>query len=301
MEMIKKNNATFFLFVNSFLWGSSYVWSKMLLGFLPRFSILFLCSLGGLIVTMLIYGHAIRTITMKTVLRGIGISMFSIISNTFFMIALQHTSSSNTAFIVQMSVIFTPVLMAVWERRMPEKRNIQGAMVALIGLFLLICDFASFRINAGDLFALCNAIFFSLYLVSLRINANKIKPVEFSCVYHATNTVAFLVLAGVFEMQSIQFQGLNTAKFGLLIMASMFIAISTLLIQSKAIKFVRPEKAALIYTFEPVMASVLAFIFIGERLGGIKTFAGLVLILFAVFYTIHKQKVLAKKITTVQN
>ncbi len=301
MGMIKKNNATFFLFVNSFLWGSSYVWSKMLLGFLPRFSILFLCSLGGLIVSMLIFRQGLRMITIKTVLRSIGITSFSILSNTFFMIALQYTSSSNTAFIVQMSVIITPVLMAVWERRMPERKMIQGALIALIGLFLLTCDFDSFRINVGDLFALFNAIFFSLFLVSLRINANKVKSVEFSCVYHAINTVAFLVLAGVFELQSIQFQGRITPIFVLLIMASVFITMATLLIQSKAIKFVRPEKASLIYTFEPVMASVLAFVFIGERLGGIKTFAGFVLILFAVFYTIHKQKVIDKKITAIQN
>jgi hypothetical protein len=55
MGFIKKNNANIFLFINAFLWGSSYVWSKMLLSFLPQFAILFICSLGSLASTIAVF------------------------------------------------------------------------------------------------------------------------------------------------------------------------------------------------------------------------------------------------------
>jgi len=119
-----------FLFLNGILWGSSYVWSKMLLSYLPRFTILFLSSLGGLIAIIILYFRSLSQIKTETILPSIAISFFSIISNTFFILALQYTSSFNTAFIVQLSVIITPLIIAIYEKKLPEKGVIVGAIGA---------------------------------------------------------------------------------------------------------------------------------------------------------------------------
>lgn len=289
MNIIKVNNASAFMVINAILWGSSYIWSKMLLGYLPYFTILFIFSLGGLAMLFTLFFKRIKSIDRRTVIIGMSIGGFSILSNIFCMLALKSTSSSNTAFIVQMSVIITPLIMSAADKKMPGRRVIFSALAALAGLLLLTCDFSNFRFNPGDLFALANAIFFSLYLAALRIYSGKTDPVQFTFIQHVTSTVIFFGMALVFEVQQIHYGSFNIMALAVLALSTV-ISVSTILIQSSAIKYVRPEKATIIYTLEPVAAAVLAYALIGERLAGLRAFAGCFLILFAIIVTVHRKR-----------
>lgn len=300
MDFVKKSNAKLFLFLNAFLWGSSYVWSKLLLGYLPRFTILLLCSIGGLVTTFIIFFPSIRRIKAREILPSLSVTAFSILSNTFFMLALQYTSSSNTAFIVQSTVVITPVIMAICDKRMPRGKVIISAMTALAGLFLITCSFNDFRLNPGDVFAFLNAIFFSLFLTGQNRISSKVDSVHFSFLYHGFNTVVFLTLAAVMEFRQIEFSGLLTYKFLLPALASIFIAVATVLFQSAAIRFVRPEGAILIYTLEPITTLLLASVLIGEQLKGLQSIAGFVLILTAVLLSILRLPVRRNKIEKVR-
>lgn len=288
MNMIKANNASAFMVINAVLWGSSYIWSKMLLGYLPYFTILFIFSLGGLAALSILFFRRIRTIDRRTVLIGLSIGGLSILSNVFCMLALSTTTSSNTAFIVQMSVILTPLIMSAAERKSPGGRVIASALTAIAGLLLLTCDFSNFRFNPGDLFALANALFFSLYLAALRIYSGKTDPVQFTFMQHVTSTVVFLGMALIFEIHQIDFGKMNMLASAVLGLSAV-ISVSTILIQSSAIKYVRPEKATIIYTLEPVAAAVLAYILIGERMTGVGSFVGCALILIAILITVYKK------------
>ena len=295
MGFIKKSNASIFLFFNALLWGSSYVWSKMLLGFLPQFTILSFCSFGCLISTFIMFYPYIKTIAAKELLPLLKISILSIVSNSLCMLALQFTSSSNTAFIVQLSVIITPLLMSFSEKKIPQGKLIASMIIALIGLFLLTCDFKNFSLKPGDLIALGNAVFFSIYLVSLNRNSGKVNPVHYTFIQHVANTIVFACLAIFLEVHTINFAYLKSPIVAILIIASIIIAFFTILIQSMALKYVRPEKATFIYTFEPITAMFLGFFFMGEKLKGITPIVGCLLILVSVVFTLYSPKRLKRK------
>jgi drug/metabolite transporter (DMT)-like permease len=287
MNIIKERNASAFLLINAILWGSSYIWSKMLLGYLPYFTILFAFSLGGLLSLSIIFFKRIRSINGKTIIIGATIGCFWILSNIFCMLALKGTSSSNTAFIVQLSVIITPLLMSVYKKKLPGCRVVFSAIIALAGLLVLTCDFKSLSFQSGDLFALCNAVFFSLYLVALKIYSGKTDPVQFTFVQHAAGTVVFLFMALFFGMQQVVVSSIDITGCAILIL-SIAISVSTILIQSSAIQYVKPEKATVIYTLEPVTAAILAYIFSGGKPADLGTIAGCILILFAVACSIYR-------------
>ena len=289
MNLIKANNASAFMMINAILWGSSYIWSKILLGYLPYFTVLFLYFFGGLLLVSLIYYKRIRSINRGTVKIGIFIGCLSILSNIFCMLALKNTTSSNTAFIVQMSVVITPFLMAAADRKLPGSRTVTSAVTALAGLLLLTCDFRNFAFRAGDLFALANAIFFSLYLTALKIFTGKTDPVQFTFMQHVTGVFAFLGMALLFESGQIRHARLDSGVLAILAV-SIAISVSTILIQSSAIKFIRPEKATVIYTLEPVAASFFAFVLVGEKPAGTAGFIGCALILLAVFLSVYKRR-----------
>lgn len=181
--------------------------------------------------------------------------------------------------------------MAIIVGRLPEKNIVLGSVTALAGIFLLTCDIGTLRFNPGDLFALGNALFFSLHLVSIKLNSDKVDPVHFTLVHHIINSAGFFVLAFLLERQDITTQYLKTPVFALLIMASTAVSALTVLIQSTALKYVKADMASLIYTLEPVAASVLAFAILGERMNGIMAFAGCLLILISVMFSIGRPAV----------
>ncbi len=282
MKIITRNNAQFFLLLNAIFWGSSYIWSKMLLNFLPAFSILFICAALGLAATFLLFRRQLGNFSKKIILVSTLISLVSVVSNTFCMLALKRTSGSNTAFIVQLSIVITPVIMAILEKKHPSLRTVLLALSALLGIYLITCAGKGFNINVGDIFALCNAIFFSLFIALQNKFSQVVNPIQFTFIQHLTNLGAFLVLSMVFESGSITYSNMLSPVFVLLICLNAMVTIFTALFQSSAIKYVRPESATVLYAFEPVTTAILGAVLLGEHLTGIASIAGCVLILLTV-------------------
>ncbi|ACL75528.1 DMT family transporter [Ruminiclostridium cellulolyticum] len=289
MNIITKSNAQIFLIINAILWGSSYIWSKMLLGFLPQFSILLICAVLGLCSTIILFRKKLQGFNKKIVVTCVLISLISVVSNTFCMLALKKTSGSNTAFIVQLSIVITPIIMAVLERKVPSRKTILPAMAAMVGIYLITFAGKGMSVNPGDIFALCNAIFFSLFIALQNKFSNVFTAVQFTFVQHSTNIVCFLALALIFETGKIVFSNAVNPLFILLICLNATVTIFTSLFQSSAIKFVRPENAAIMYALEPVVTTVLGILLLGESFSGILTVLGCVIILFTIIISACKK------------
>jgi drug/metabolite transporter (DMT)-like permease len=288
MKIITKTNAQIFLLLNALFWGSSYIWSKMLLNFLPPFFILFICATLGLIVTFILFKGQLKKFNKKAILICVLISLVSVASNTFCMLALKRTSGSNTAFIVQLSIVMTPIIMAILERRAPTLKTILLALMAMFGIYLITCSGKGMVINLGDIFALCNAVCFSLFIALQTKFSQVINPIQFTFIQHSTNFVTFLSLALIFEVSSISFSNAVTPIFLILIGLNALVIIFTSLFQSSAIKYVRPENATIIYAFEPVTTTLLGAILLGERFTGIQSIAGCIIILITIAISVTK-------------
>jgi len=296
MKIITKTNAQIFLLLNALFWGSSYIWSKMLLGFLPPFFILFICATLGLIVTFALFRSQLKNFNKKAVLICILISLVSVASNTFCMLALKRTTGSNTAFIVQLSIVITPIIMAILERKVPSPKTILLALMAMVGIYLITCSGKGMSINLGDIFALCNAICFSLFIALQNKFSQVVNPIQFTFLQHATHFVTFLPLALIFEASSISFFNVVSPIFFILLGLNAMVIIFTSLFQSSAIKYIRPENATIIYAFEPVTTVLLGAILLGERFTGIQSIVGCIIILLTVVISATKiNKIFGKR------
>lgn len=288
MKIITKNNAQLFLLLNALFWGSSYIWSKMLLSFLPSFSILSVCASICIVATFILFRKQLNNFNSKIIMTSILISLVSVVSNTFCMLALKRTSGSNTAFIVQLSIIITPIIMAVLEKKIPNTKTLLSAFAAIFGIYLITCFGKGLEINLGDIFALFNALFFSLFIALQKKFSQDVSPIKFTFIQHVTNLVMFMVLALIFEQGSIQFEKLLSPVFLLLIGLNSMINIFTSLFQSSAIKFVRPECATVLYAFEPVTTALLGAVILGERFAGAAQVIGCLVILMTVIISAIK-------------
>ncbi|MBN7771747.1 EamA family transporter [Clostridium aminobutyricum] len=155
-----------------FIWGTTYVSTKVLLGSFTPIEILFSRFLIGYIALLLIYPHQLKTKNFKEELlfmcAGLcGVTLYFLFEN----IALTYTLASNVGIIISIAPLLTAVLahfLLHGERLQP--RFFIGFTIAITGIILIGFN-GSFilKLNPlGDLLATLAAVIWAVYCVLMR-------------------------------------------------------------------------------------------------------------------------------------
>lgn len=188
-------------------------------------------------------------------------------------VGLQYTSTSVSAFITYLLVIFVPVLAFVVHRRLPAPATALGIVLATAGLFLLTGRGASF--GRGEVLTVGCAVAFAVHILLLNHFANRFDVLRLSA---AQLAVVAAVLAG----PGVVFGGYDLGPGAWFAAFYTGVAASAvaLVLQLWGQRRVGPTRTSLLLTVEPVTAAVLGYV-VGERLGrpGV---AGAVLILVGI-------------------
>jgi drug/metabolite transporter (DMT)-like permease len=182
---------------------------------------------------------------------------------------LQRTTTSNSAFITGLFVVFTPLIEVLVTRRTPDRRVIIAIGVSAVGLFLLTG--ASFDIHAGDALTRGGAVAFATWIFLGGMFSQRFDPV-------ALTAMQMLVIA-VCAIPVVLIGGLGHVT-GEVVFAAIVtgVACSALAfsLQLWGQRYVEPSRAAVILLFEPVVAGFIGYL-VGERLGVAGYFGALVI------------------------
>jgi drug/metabolite transporter (DMT)-like permease len=174
-------------------------------------------------------------------------------------VGLQHTTTSNSAFITGLFAVFTPLIGAVVYRRLPNRSVVVSVAIAVFGLFLLTG--ADLTLGFGDAITLVTAFSFGIWFVQTGAFANRFDVVSLTCVELlalAAFAVPFVAVDGMGELTAqawfaVVFTGLGCSAFAFSI-------------QVWAQRRVEPARASIIELLEPVVAGFVGYA-VGERLG----------------------------------
>ncbi len=207
-------------------------------------------------------------------------------------IGLQYTSATKSAFITGTFVVLTPFFQAVIEKRMPDRGSLIGVFMVFIGILLLagqhngITGFLSElggSFNIGDFLTFLCAVFYSIYIVQMDMISHKY-DVKFLTLMQLMLTAALAIGSAIV----LPVVGLGTTVFNpttaviaALLYTALFASILTTFIQTRFQKYTTPTKAGIIFSFEPIFATILAVAFFSETItpigvaGGVLIFAGI--------------------------
>ena len=172
---------------------------------------------------------------------------------------LERTTTSNSAFITGLFVVFTPLVETVVTRRAPSANVLVAVGVSAVGLFLLTG--ANFSLGAGDALTLCGALMFAIWIflgstLSQRFDPVALTAAQMSVLVACAVPVVFFT--GIGEITS---DVLFAAAFtGIMCSAVAFT------LQLWGQRSLEPSRAAVILLFEPVVAGFVGYL-VGERLG----------------------------------
>ncbi|MDP2360559.1 MAG: DMT family transporter [bacterium] len=229
---------------------------------------------------LLLFGRHIDLGDQTTRRRGLWLGAVLFLAFLTQTLGLQSITASRSGFLTALYIVMVPLLLAGWERRRPSLRTLSAALVSLGGVTLLSgLGTGGQRLDLGlgeALTILCAALFALQIILADRLPvAGRVWTLHFWQIA----TVAALSAAGWLLLGEARWRPDAQLAVSLFI-NSVFGTVVALGLQLRYQPQTTPERAALVYSFEPVFAALMALLILGERLGPLE-WAGGGLILLA--------------------
>ena len=275
-SVIQKYRGELILLMITLFWSATFVIFKESL---TDISSMLFVGLRFLIAGLILIPIVIRK---KIKWKGVNLKLPVILGVLLFLgfsaqtIGLKYTSATKSAFLTGSAVIIIPILQTIIEKRKPKSGSIVGVVVVLIGILLLSGGNSIFTLledlvsnfNFGDGMTLLCAVFFALYVVYLDVLSNQYNFWLLLIIQIiVTSSIAF-VFSFIFDFANFEAIKINlTPQLGMgILYTAIFATLFTTALQTKYQKLVTPTKAGIVYSFEPIFASIIAYLAIGERI-----------------------------------
>lgn len=215
------------------------------------------------------------TDSMRTfLLGGASLGVIAAFAYLFQNVGLQHTSTSNSAFITGLFAVFTPIVEAIVYRRFPRHGIVLAVAISIVGLFFLTG--AELSMSYGDAVTLLTAALFGCWYVRTGMLANRFDIFGLTAVQLvvvALVSVPFVVIEGFGEV--------NTSVVLTVIFTGIGCSAVAFALSAWAQRTIDASRASILNLLEPVVAGVVGYA-VGERLGFVGYF-GAALILAGIF------------------
>ncbi len=298
----------FFLSLTTFIWGTAFLAQKYGAAELGPFAMtVFRNVLGGgfLLLCILVRRVCVgrKTVSVgRSIVAGIccGVPLFA--AMTTQQIGIETTTPGICAFLTTNYVLFVPVLAAVVTRRFPSCKICLGALMALVGTYLICMTGASAGsgfagIGKGELWSILCAFLFAVQMMVVGHFAPTADLLVMSAVQLLTCSVLgspFLLLAS--EAGKIAAGGLCAAWFPL-VYCGVFSSGIAYTLQNFGQARTPPSMAAILLSLESVFGALSGYVVLGDRLSW-GQFTGCAVVFAAVVFIQLPSRTHGRKIMT---
>ncbi|MEH2357146.1 MAG: EamA family transporter [Nostoc sp.] len=199
-------------------------------------------------------------------------------------IALKTIPANRAAFIVSLSALIVPLLGWLSGKRV-LLRTFLTAGVAVIGIGIMFWEGGELRI--GDLLMFVDTFIYAAYLIFLERVAPRHPTLPLTSVQ-----LMFVAVLGVLwnNTQILNQFEVICQHWGVILYLGLVSTAAVIWFQTLAQQWVSSDEAALLYTLEPLFATIFSFSLLGEHLG-IRGLIGAILVLLALVLSQSPQKI----------
>jgi len=222
-----------------------------------------------------------QTLTRATLVASVILGVLNFSAFAFQTYGLTLTLSSTVAFITGFNVIFIPFLALVIFRRSVSVYAVIGAVIAIVGLWLLTGQ-SGLGLGAGELYTLICAVLFSLHILFTDRFVQRHDVILLVTIQFGVIAAASLIMGSVHDGTILPTT--YSYNFVLALVATvLFATVFAFWAQTSMQRFTTPAKTALIFTMEPLSAALFGYFYAGEALSLMQVFGGLLIVAGVVF------------------
>ncbi len=275
-----QRRAELYLFLITFVWGSTFVITKDLLETNSPLWYTAIRFILSSLVLLLIFPRRILQSDRSSFRHGMVLGALLYIGFITQTIGIRYTTASKSAFFTGLLTVLTPLVQVAyrrWKKRPPRAvtlGNCLGVVFATLGLYFMTSpEGAGF--NVGDALTIICAFCFAVYIVYLDDVSGSTETIRITFYQFLFCAVVGLAAAGLFERIHLEVTFSFIAAMAYLIL---FATVITMVIQVRYQGDTTPTRAGIIFAMEPVVAGVLAYIVRNETLTAIGIAGALIVI-----------------------
>lgn len=298
---IKEKKGELVLLLITIIWGGTFLFTKNGLKSVSPFIFIILRFSIALLLSTTIFWKKIRTIDRATVHQGI---ILGLLFGGGFMLqtyALVYTTISKTAFITGLSAAFVPFAYRIIFKRHVTLWQWVGVIICIFGLGVFTNPNLT-QFEFGDFLTLCSTFFWAFYVTFMDMftkERNSFDETVQLVTMQFVGALPVTLLAFIFtDVKDLKLE-VNSELIIALLYNGVIASFVLSLLQTNYQKLLSPVKASLIYSLEPVFASLIAVFAINEMLTG-RELIGAAILFFGVLST-EFGKVVWEKLTNKSN
>ncbi|MBF0232797.1 MAG: DMT family transporter [Desulfamplus sp.] len=229
-----------------------------------------------------------KEILKKNYIKIVILSIFSIsLYNSLIYCSARFTTATNMSFVIAATPATTFIVSWFFLRQQESLTRIIGMLISLGGMLLIVFkgsinNLFSLVVNSGDLLTFTAVVSWSIYSVLLKYMKLSIDPVAFLTITIITG-LPFILPFYLWELSEYGLFTVNIKNLSIILFLGIFPSIVSYLCWNEGVKRAGPNMASIFLYLIPVVASFIAFFFLGERIhfyhiaGGIFILGGLIL------------------------
>ncbi len=209
-------------------------------------------------------------------LGGLICGIFLCVASLFQQTGIQYTTVGKAGFLTALYIVIVPLL-GIFLGRRPGLKIWISVIIALAGTYFLSMK-ENFSIDAGDIYVIMCAVFFSFHILLVDRIAPKVDGVKLSCIQFFVSATLSLIMALIFEKPEI---GSILSAWQPLLYTGIMSSGVAYTLQIIGQRGTNPAVASLIMSMESLFSAVSGWLILGEELSG-REIAGCALVFVAV-------------------
>lgn len=264
MKLTVEKKAAGLLLFASFLWGSSFVGSKICLnaGLFP-FETVFYRMAAGTVMIGLAFRKQLRQFSKAAFVTGVLLGVITSAVYTFEMYGISMTEASKASFLTSTNIVMMPFLYAAFFHTRPSPRSVLAGLLALAGVwFLSLSGKTAGGIAFGDILLLITAFLYAMNSITVAKVGPHASPVQITFLQLLTT----MVFTGAMTLIQGRCGSYPAEAVGALLYLAIGPTLICFLIKNYAIQRLSPVKCTLILATEGVFCALLSMVLLHEKL-----------------------------------
>jgi drug/metabolite transporter (DMT)-like permease len=283
------------ILLTTLIWGSTFAVARGVLDYWPPLSYLAVRMPLAALVFAALFPRSIRRASRAAWRAGATLGALVGVGFLGQTVALLYTTPAKVAFITGLTTPLVPVVAYVVSRARPSNENIAGIVSASVGGALILAPAGAGAVNAGDLITLSTTLLFAAHITLMSTYARRFDAGQLSALQVIVAAVVllavWLVVRAVVALVGAQALAPGLAReaeplawsapaAAQLVYLALVATVATFLLWTWGQARMSATHAAVIFSLEPVFATVFAVLLRGsaEWTGGRATVGALLVV-----------------------
>ncbi len=268
----------------TFFWGITFPLIKFALEYISPVVFLALrFSVSAVMLVPFIFKSG-RLMDRRMARIGMTAGVFLFLGYYFQTVGLDFTTAANSGIITGIYVVILPLISYAYLKLKVSRLDVIASVIAFAGLFIMSASSLALRsstVEFGDILTVICGIAYALQIAYVSKYSGGLDSTVFT--FYQILTVA--LLSAVFiPTYSTSLFTINALVVFVIVFTALFGGVLAYFITTKALVYVEPASAGIIFVGEPIFAAISAVFIGGEVLGPLTILGGSVMV-FAMFLT----------------